>query len=198
MTRLIAEVHKIELVSSDGWWNESGGSLFVAVAAVLAASLAAFVAIRNTRKQLEHDRELRNREHIRDVLDEASKVAGDCYQDTVQYLARLLTLDEGLRRDPDAPHAGIRLATVDAQEALTSQLQTMSTEQRRLQIRIGGAHPIASAFARAALSMAEVVTTVPIPTVLDPRAIEQREARADAVCEAYARYIDACHDWFSE
>jgi hypothetical protein len=45
--------------------------MLIALAAVIAASLAAAVAVRNHREQLQHDRELRAREQVGQLLDKA-------------------------------------------------------------------------------------------------------------------------------
>ena len=56
----IAAVQQVELVSGESWWHQNSGSLVLAVAAVTAAVVAAYVAIHNQRQQLAHDRFLRN------------------------------------------------------------------------------------------------------------------------------------------
>lgn len=57
----------VEIVG-ESWWHDLVGPALLAIAAILAASLAAYVAIHNHRRQLEHDREERDREHARESI----------------------------------------------------------------------------------------------------------------------------------
>lgn len=79
MEALLAVVQEVELVSDQSWWSENASSVLLAVAAIGAAFLAAWVANRNHKRQLAHDRDLQNQDHIREVIDAASLSATDAH-----------------------------------------------------------------------------------------------------------------------
>ncbi len=67
-------VQQVELIGGgESWFSHNA----IAIAAIAAAALAAFVAVRNQRRQLAHDRLMRSRDYVRDAIDEAAKAAGE-------------------------------------------------------------------------------------------------------------------------
>jgi hypothetical protein len=75
MLGLLLGAQQIELIGggSESWFSHNA----IAIAAITAAGLAAFVAVRNQRRQLAHDRLMRSRDYVRDAIDEAAKAAGE-------------------------------------------------------------------------------------------------------------------------
>jgi len=189
----------------DGWWAHNAGSTFVGAAAVVAAALAAFVATRNHREQLKHDREMRDRAHIRDTLDaalqglnkaiEASALAGASLTVRESYFQAKWAEEE----DPEQSKKRWRkTATTDMEKAFKTEL-TMRANQVRIEIRLGTDHPIAvrhSAVMEELIAINERVgKALVVPRLDDP----EEAAKVTDHKEAGRRFTAlrrACLDWF--
>ena len=86
MRVLLAVIREVELVSDESWWSENAGSILLAVAAASAACLAAYVANRNHKRQLAHDRDIQNQDHIREVIDAADVSLTDAHSALNEYV----------------------------------------------------------------------------------------------------------------
>jgi len=191
VTWLLAVVQKVEIVGGESWLEHNS----VAIAAITAAILAATVAVLNHRRQLAHDRSLRNQDHVRDTIDEATKVCGIAYQATIRLIAALGTLEASLKRDPGAP----REIVMEARNASGERMQEMVTELTRLEMRLGRKHAVANAYRETLRGIATMLRE----KVLEPDAetaevLKLREEREKALNDAYDEYRDACYAWFNE
>ena len=74
----------VQLVG-EPWWQGLIGPVALAVAAILAAAIAAYVATHNHRRQLEHDRTERDREHARESIRAAAKTVGEIFEPLTAY-----------------------------------------------------------------------------------------------------------------
>lgn len=143
MFQLLLGVQRVEVVGGESWLAHNSGSLVLAVAAFLAA----YVALRNHRQQLDNDRLLREREHMQDAVDSALESINSVVDRLGDLGACVGTRDnrklewaedEGssenyLSWQQEASDALVRVA-----EGLTS----MKLDRARLEIRFGFEHPI--------------------------------------------------------
>lgn len=143
--------------SGESWINHNSGSLLVALAAIVAASLAAYTANRRHGEQLAHDREMRNRDHTRDTLDAAVKGVSTAIDSTSNFAAAVETVGPRLpdlhrETDPNlndkvpadkVEHlAEIKEELSLARNAAHDARTAMHANQLRLEIRLGENHPI--------------------------------------------------------
>ena len=189
MEALIAVVQEVELVSNESWWSENIGPLVVAGAAVFAASLAAWIADRNHKRQLVHDRDLQNQDHIREVLDAANVSATDAHESVNDYL--YTTGGSGTSRGELFNDAQAKINAINnlthrlrvrlgedseiakKHEAIGNALQTAVDDEVA---RRGGSHQAASTGA----------------SVED----EAEQIRWTPVKAAFREFRHECHDWF--
>src|SRR4051794_13194257 len=94
MLYVLAKVQKVELVGGEGWLEHNT----IALAAIGAAALAALVAILNRRAELRHDREMRNRDHIREIIDSSYQEVGQAVK-AVSDLMGVVQASEAWRED---------------------------------------------------------------------------------------------------
>jgi len=204
--RFAAAVQQVEIVRDGGWWQQNGGSVAIAVAAVIAAGLAAYVAIRNTRQQLDHDRELRNREHIRDTIDEAASKASDLRTSidklvaTVQALEKLRNAEEEAGQvDPERESNRKKLIGEREDEALSCLFPSREVAAR-LELRLDGQHSIVTSYR----ALHGALYTALVSSSLEPgewRSQEIRDGdqlRGDEVKKAYDAFRQSCRSWSNE
>lgn len=152
MGGLIAGVQKVELVGGESWLSHDLGSILLAVAAITAAGLAAWVATRNHRQQLEHDRSLRKEDHIRDTIDAAVASANDAlltingflsnvqttevWRETTNQILGDSTLTDAEQSEANATNEKWRRELEAERETCHPKLQTMRAVNVRLELRL--------------------------------------------------------------
>jgi hypothetical protein len=128
------------------------------VGAILVAALAAFTAQIRLRAQLKHDRELRDVEHLRSVLDEAAGLLETAIARLFEYGAA--------RHDEDQTEEDIEEARERAVEARWA----MERHERRLDIRLPRDEPAAVAYSAAIDAIEGAINALgrtPTPTATD-------------------------------
>lgn len=201
-------------LANESWLTQNGGSLLIAVAAICAALLAAYVSIRNHRQQLDHDREMRDRDNTREAVDSAAADLQACF-DLLRSVAARCRLVES-RRSEIAELAGNPQATNDekadahrrytlradeAVEALERSVQTQNsvrTGNLRLSLRLGSDHSITTAHAAAEEALREWRVHL-IPLLTTDRTEEERQAGKDlaaAASDAIEAFRDSCFAWY--
>lgn len=201
--------------ASESWWDQNAGSLFIAVAAMVAAGLAAFVSIWNTKRQLAHDRELRHFDHIRDTIDGALSIVTEAVK-TASLLSTQVKRTEPAREAVSAlegakgtPVEILEDKTDEASEseselrsrerALYSNLVEMNTMTPRLEVRLGKDDPITARFQELYRTVQELYAHFE-PAVRANRQQAERqgdEATADAVIHSFRAFRTACYRWFN-
>jgi hypothetical protein len=202
MLQLALAVQKVEIVGGESWWEHST----VALAAIGAASLAALVAILNRRAELKHDREMRNRDHIREILDSSYQEVGEAVK-KVSDLMGVVLGTEAWRATPQGQtvdgaqlieEANRELAAV--REVAHSTFPDLLRANSRLEMRLGREHPVAVAHDKVRLAINALYDQAP-PSLASDREQEVREAddrlREEAGV-AYADFREACFRWLNE
>jgi hypothetical protein len=154
MLGLLLGAQQIELIGGgEGWFTRNA----IAIAAITAAGLAAYVAIRNQRRQLAHDRLMRSRDYVRDAIDEAAKAAGEARIAVEEALEACQELEQrrdeiekrrkgnpgrmgpwGISDDEDAADKKLRLAK--------KSLHHMREARSRLNLRLAHDDPVVVAY----------------------------------------------------
>jgi hypothetical protein len=210
---LLAQIQKVELVGGGDWLSQNLGSILLAIAAVSAAFLAAWVAKRNVEKELTNDRLLRNRDHIRDTIDGASSVAGDARIAVDDFLETAQAL-ETARDKHAAEEAGgpsimrrgsFRVReheeTLDRQLAPTREhLARMREMGHRLELRLDEHHLIVTSYkALRAKLREEFGQAQPVQRTNREQAVRgSDQVRLDAVDSAFGAFRKACYAWFND
>lgn len=109
----------VEVVGENSLHDLFGPAL-LAVAAILAAGLAAYVAIQNHRRQLEHDRAERDREHARDSIRAAAETIAETLDPLGAYEIAVRADDNAAKHADTLDGSGDEQAK---QEAAKQQLQ---------------------------------------------------------------------------
>jgi hypothetical protein len=201
----------MELVGED-WLSQNLGSMLLAVAAIMAASLAAYVATRNHRQQLEHDRQVRRDEHIRDVVDAAITSVSKAVRAATLLSATMQALEiwrdsygepsatkPGSDEAADEEELKVKLepARGDAYNSLVELLQMGA----RLEMRLGPSHPISTSHAAVLKAMEELHFGASPAGVMEanrePDEVEAEKTRSAALTSAFAEFRRACHSWFT-
>jgi hypothetical protein len=143
MVGFLLGVQKVELVGGEGWLAHNSGSLVLA----LAAFLAAYVASRNHRQQLENDRHLRNKEHMQDAVDSALESINVTTDKLGDLGACAGTRDEKKLEwaEAEEPTKSFRQWQRESSGALREAfdgLMSMRFDRARLELRFSGRHPI--------------------------------------------------------
>jgi hypothetical protein len=143
MVGVLQSVQKIELVGGETWLAHNSGPLVLA----LAAFLAAYVALRNHRQQLENDRHLRNKEHMQDAVDSALESINSALDKLGDLGSCVGTRDEEKREweEAEAPterYRKWRQEVSDAVRQSSDGLLSMRFDQARLELRFSNRHPI--------------------------------------------------------
>jgi len=194
---LLAGAQKIELVGGEGWWQKNGGSVALAIAAITAAAIAAYVAIRNHRQQLAHDRYLRNQDHMRNTIDAALVSANETRNAMDRFMASVETLEEARNENKDISEDFQDEAKGDADESLL-RLQAMRAVQVRVETRLGIEHPVATSHRDAFASYNRIFTEV-VDGLRANREEQVREGDAEreqVAQDGFEAFQTACHGWF--
>ena len=194
---LLPAVQKVEVIEPKGWWVEHGNAALLAAAAIGAAALAAYVAIRNQRQQLDHDRYLRNQDHIRDTIDAALVSANEGRNIMERFTSSIETIEEARDEGDDIPPAFIERAEKERAESLTK-LQAMRAAQVRLETRLGESHLVATSHWSTVVAYTKIFTESlkGISANRDSSTREKDEDREDAALAAFVDFQEACHAWF--
>jgi hypothetical protein len=209
----------VEVVGGDGKFLHVllalGGSAFVATAAIFAAIVAARTANQRQRAQLDHDSEVRRREHIRDALDTAAERLYEAFEALAVYELRIeegekarAALKKARDHEATSPDDLDQAKTLvdhihdqieEAIQQSASQLLAVQASEFQLKLRIGNDHPIVKAYERAKLGFAE------IRKALDNGRIRDRTDGEKSTYEevdkesatAYSDFLDASEVWNS-
>lgn len=189
-------VQKVELVGGESWLEHNS----VAIAAITAAALAAFVAIANHRAQLRHDRAMRNRDHTKDAIDTAVVAANELRIRVDRFFAAVKTEEEN-REAANYSQSDARLkALMEKRQDVLAGLHAMRAERTRLEIRLDESDPIVETY----VSMFDAFIAVAKATfagISEDRSPELREGDATRKQElrtALAAFQAACRAWFAD
>lgn len=197
---------EVKLVSEGFSITDLIGPFLLALAAIGAAYLAAATAKANHRRQLDSDRELRDREHIRDVLDtvaERSQATSWAIRDWRHKLAKSEKARDVLQLsgeiDVERRLKEISGAVLDEALELNQQGQEMVFDTIRLTLRLGVDHEIVACHDRwsdelIALSDAREVVADrnrSAEEITEDRELEKR------VSKASTNFLAACTRWFT-
>lgn len=215
-----AEPIAVEVVGGDGTFLHVllalGGSAFVAIAAIFAAVVAARTANQRQRAQLDHDSEVRRREHIRDALDTAAERLYEAFEALTVYQLRIeeaekarAALKKARDNETTSPDASDKAKTLvdhmhdeikEARQQSTPQLLAVQASEFQLKLRIGNDHPIVKAYGSAKLGFAEIRKALDNGRVRD-RTDDEKSTYEEVDKEsatAYADFLDASEAWNAE
>lgn len=195
-TAFLLGVQKVELVGGESWFEHNS----VAIAAITAAALAAFVAIVNQRAQLKHDRKMRNRDHIRDTIDNAIDTANRTRTAMRQFLSTLTTAeDQRSEHDVELPPEMVNRLT-QLREKTISNIRSMRSAQTRLESRLEEDDSVVDAH-KAMLSAFLTVFENTFKGIRANRPSATREEdsqREEELKSAFVGFQNACRDWFAD
>jgi hypothetical protein len=209
----LAHTHQVELVNNESWWSQNSGSIFLAVAAILAAGLAAYVATRNHRQELQHDRKMRNREATREVIDDSLERIGEALMLTATLGSEVWALEQERRplTEPGLEDEQQRAAaTASVEEAAKLVMgviepafdaaNMMDTDRMRLAIRLGDGHPVVAHHRKTREALNQWHDAIVVGTKRnrsDDEAMDA-QARLEEFGQAKSQLDAACRDWFNE
>jgi septal ring factor EnvC (AmiA/AmiB activator) len=214
MLEFLAQVQRVELVDDGGWFTQHLDSFLLAIAAICAAGLAAYVAIRNHREQLAYDRHLRNQDHIRDTVDAAAAMANETvtaaslFQTQVKRTETLRTQLAALDPDKGVPEELLKATSrevSDAEQELTARDKTlyealvkMHPMSARLQMRLGESDQITNTYETTRKVAVEAYGHIESSLTGNRQPAERASdaTRVDALRDAFNEFRTACHDWF--
>jgi hypothetical protein len=181
-------------VSHESWWSQNSGSIAVAVAAIVAASLAAYVAIKNRREELAQSRELNERNHIRNTLDSVFEQIDRTMAvqtDVVSSLAVRDMADDETERSIWLPEIQEMVSKAN------NELLVMRGRQVRLELRLGKDHPIPNSHRELLEELSEWLSSMVKRSVSpDPIDTKKDMDSADTVAEKFSYFRADCGNWF--
>jgi hypothetical protein len=187
---------EVELVGGESWLRENS----VAVAAIFAAIVAATVSVLNQRSQLKHDRYLRNRDHVRDAIDNAIVVANEV-RTAVDRLAVKVTGLEEERDEMDADELTARAGQIsERQEVALTKLHSMRAARSRLEIRFGEKDPVLEEYQTALDAFIELSREIN-QGLVDNRSeelLKKESELEEAALSSLVLFQEACRDWFND
>lgn len=208
----LMQLQQVELVSNESWWSQNSGSIFIAIAAIVAAGLAAYVAIRNHHQQLDHDRNMRNREATRTIIDIAVEEIGEAILRTAKFRAQMSAAERAREQladlSPDDEQK-LEAARAEVQEAEKDLLgavdpafnaaNAMDINTMRLAIRLGDDHPITSHHrqTRDALDKWHDAITRGLEENRNEAEIDQTQQRLTDFGRARTKFDAACRTWLN-
>jgi uncharacterized membrane protein len=207
---ILAAIQKVEVVGGESWWSHNSGSLFIGIAAVVAASVAAYISIRNHREQLIHDREIRDRDATREAIDSAVEGISDCILRAATFSAQITSLESArdrLEESEPGAESDLRgaidraLAAVEIDfPSVVAAVNTMFSNTIRLAIRLGDDHPITARHAETRNALGKQMRAVEEGRH-ENRSEAQKKAAEELVNDlqiARTAFESACYAWLNE
>jgi hypothetical protein len=192
---------EVEVVGGGADLIDFLGPALIALAAVFAAWLAAHTANRRQQEQLNHDRSLRERELLRNTLDEVVESATRCIRELSEFSARGQVgdkqQDEGSAEDKLDALAVELMEAEDRTHALTLE---MWSNTLRLHLRLPEKHPITISHEELVDACRAWYKTLAATGTKRRRTAEQVAAESDAkdaASAAFSVFMDASRDWFT-
>lgn len=220
-------VVNVHIVGGDPWWHQAVGPALIAAIAIAAAWIAARTANHRQQEQLNHDRELqkeqlaydreqRNRQHVRDAVDDSVRSVDAALRLMFEYEALILIGDDQRTERRSVLDGGPASPTVKA-EALSALKEEMdeihaksqavydanidlTSENLRLSLRLGKDHQIA----KSQQALRDVYSTrhsTLEPMYKRPLTAKDREAIRSASKSTQAifnSFYQDCRRWFEE
>lgn len=210
-----------EALANTGESSIDLGSVLIAAAAAFAALLAAISASVRQRAQLQHDRELREREHIRDTLDSQVGEVQQSLRVLMRFRASVSTFEEPYHRelarevpsreegrskaqDKDAPGSEQQGDIVkrwrDARRASHEALLKRRAGTTRLRLRLGRRAAITKHHDQFVDGYSKLHRSLG-PPLDEPRSSEEKadeDAAYEEMKQAYQDFLRACERWFDE
>jgi len=184
----LAAIQEVELVSDESWLRENLGSVLIAVAAIFAAALAAWVANRNHKRQLTSERILQRQDHIREVVDAASVTLAEAHAAVHEY-----RFTQG----------GSAQGRSDLFDEAQDKINAINHQSHRLKIRFGEEHEIPAANERVGDEL-QVLLDDSVArrggihgadTTLAPKDPGEEERWA-SIRAAFKEFREKCFTWF--
>jgi len=208
---LFAGVEKVELIGGEGWLEHNS----VAIAAIIAAVVAAGVAILNRRAQLRHDRAMRNREHIRDTIDEAVATVNDAAKTVATFQMKVQATDDHWGHFQRVEFE--ESVPLDARQRVQHELQNTRNElysssqevdqilgqlismKVRMVTRLGDAHPVVASYNDFEFSVQEIYSSgAGAIHMLRPQGMrDDDQLRLEDLGERFREFREACYGWFN-
>lgn len=185
MDGLLRAALDIHLGPNESWLSHNTGSVLVAAAAFFAAALAAYVATRNHRQQLEHDRFLQNKEQTRESMEKAVAAANDAIVSVHTYLN---TARKEIEKENGAP----------SREGVEGKLYTLETSNALLHLRFGEDHTVIKKHTAISTTLRDLLKTVDLSANDLAKFDEKVPAGRSAVGTAFSEFRQACHSWLDE
>jgi hypothetical protein len=149
----LVSLTKVELVGEN--WFQLAGPALLALAAIVAALVAAYVAIQSRKTQLEHDQLMRDREHARvivygalETMVKARELIADCRMSVAAAEVARKHAELTEERDPEEMKVKARRAesesAADAERA-DKAIQRLIPEMQATTVRLGVAFGVRSA-----------------------------------------------------
>lgn len=199
----------------ESWWAHNAGSVVLAVAAIFAASLAAYVASRNVRRQLANDRVLRTQDRREDTIDSAVASANEAVIGVNSFASDVMTTEvwrgtaEEVLADRSSS-ADDKAVAVSAGKKWRGELEAkrdecypklnaMRAANIRLELRLGDEHPIVTTHdaTREALFALFAESAGGVAESRDQMTRDGDDARIDDVGNAFTAFRDACYAWLN-
>jgi hypothetical protein len=202
----MAKPIEVRLVGDGFALTDLLGPLLLALAAVGAAYLAAATAKKNHREQLENDRALRDREHIRNVLDEVAERSQASsweirdwdaeIEDQEKARSAISTTDE---KEARGQLREIKIAVLDQAIALSEKRTAMLFDTIRLALRLGTNHEIVAAHDHWSDELDHLIDARSVVAERNRSAeeIEEDTTLEAAVRDASSSFLTACTKWFT-
>jgi hypothetical protein len=199
VVELFLAVQKVELVGGESWLEHNT----IALAAIAAASLAALVAILNRRAELRHDREMRNRDHVREVVDLSYVEAGQAMTEVSELLGLVHGTEEWREQtDAELDEHVIKAINSDLDKRDNDAhvaIMNLASATGRLEMRLGNNHPIPTTHRALREAIRAMYDRAP-SSLRESRPGGAKEADiqlADLVGVAHAEFRDACFAWIN-
>lgn len=200
MLAVLREPVEVKLVGGGADLIDFLGPALIALAAVCAAWLAAHTANKRQQEQLDHDRTLRERELLRNTLDEVVESATRCIRELSEFSARAQVgdkqQDEGSAEDKLDALAVELMEAEDRTHALTLE---MWSNTLRLHLRLPQSHPITISHEDLVDACRDWYKTL-AATGTERRTAEQVAAESDAkdaASAAFSVFMEASRAWFT-
>lgn len=222
MLTLLIDVH---LTGGQPWWQELVGPVLLAATAIVAAAIAARTANTRQGQQLAHDRELqkeqlaydreqRNRQHVRDAVDDSVRGIDAALRVMFEYEG-LIVVGDNQRTERrsvlggDGMRPTVEAVALSALKEETDEIQAKSqavydaaidlnSENLRLSLRLGKDHQIV----RSQQALRDVYSerhSLLKPLHKRPLTDKDREqirSVSKSTAEAFSSFFQDCRRWF--